>query len=203
MKTLNEWLTHMKGDGKWIKNQFVNSGKYLSAINHIIENKPKFVVEYGGGKSTWFLTELINYLDYGGKIVGYESEEFWYNDHVKNGWNEHNNIKLVDAVEYVLKNDNCRDTAGVRYIHPIEDVEGVDFVIIDGPDLSDELWEYNPGTTFNLMDIINHIGYEIPFFIDGRDGTQDFYTYNESRLGNYFSCKYKTNIGDIKNANNS
>ena len=198
MKTLNEWLTHMKGDGKWIKNQFVNSGKYLSAINHIIENKPKFVVEYGGGKSTWMLTELINYLDYGGKVIGYECNEYWYNDHVKKGLNKHNNIKLVDIVE-----STHSGTAGVRYLHPIEDIEGVDFVIIDGPDLRPELWKNNPSTTFNLMDIVNHIGYEIPFFIDGRDGTQDFYTYNESRPANYFSCKYKTNIGDIKNENNS
>ena len=96
MKTLDGWLTHSKDDAKWIKHMFIDSGKYMSAFNYIIENKPKFVVEYGGGQSTWLLTELINYLDYGGKVIGYESNEDWYNDHVKKGWNEHNNVKLVD-----------------------------------------------------------------------------------------------------------
>ena len=51
MKTLNEWLTHLKDDARWIKHMFIDSGKYMSAINYIIENKPKFVVEYGGGQS--------------------------------------------------------------------------------------------------------------------------------------------------------
>ena len=26
---------------------------------------------------TYLLTELINYLDYGGKVIGYESNEHW------------------------------------------------------------------------------------------------------------------------------
>jgi len=198
MKTLDGWLTHSKDDARWIKHMFIDSGKYMSAINYIIENKPKFVVEYGGGQSTWLLTELINYLDYGGKVIGYESNEDWYNDHVKKGWNEHNNVKLVDIVE-----STHSGTAGVRYLHPIEDIEGVDFVIIDGPDLHPQYWENDPRTTFNLMDIVNHIGYEIPFFIDGRDGTRNFYTYNKNLPSYIFSCKYKTNIGDIKHANNS
>jgi len=198
MKTLNGWLTHMKDDASWIKPMFTESGKYISAFNYIIENKPKFVVEYGGGQSTWLLTELINYLDYGGKVIGYECNEYWYNDHVKKGWNKHNNIKLVDIVEYVLKKEDFNDTRGVRYLHPIEDIEGVDFVIIDGPDLHPKHWENNPSTTFNLMDIVNHIGYEIPFFIDGRDGTRNFYTTNPKLPSYYFTCNYKLDIGDEK-----
>mgnify|MGYP001218303042 CR=1 FL=1 len=201
MKTLNGWITHMKvkgDDWSWIEHMFTETGKYMNAINHIIENKPKFVVEYGGGQSTWLLTELINYLDYGGKVIGYEHEEFWYNNHVERGWNEHNNIKLVDAVEDVFKSDDVRDTNGIRYVHPIEDIEGVDFVIIDGPDLREELWENIPTTTFNLMDIVNHIGYEIPFFIDGRQGTRDFYTLNPKIPSYFFTCNYKLDIGDEK-----
>ena len=37
MKTLNEWLTHSKDDARWIKHMFIDSGKYMSAINYIIE----------------------------------------------------------------------------------------------------------------------------------------------------------------------
>ena len=81
----------------------------------------------------------------------------------------------------------------------MEDIEGVDFVILDGPDLHPKHWENNVDTTFNLMDIVNHIGYEIPFFIDGRTGTRDFYTYNKNIPNYFFTCNYKTDIGDIKN----
>ena len=190
MKTLNGWLTHMKDDASWIKHMFTETGKYMSAITYIMENKPKFVVEYGGGQSTWILSELINYLDYGGKVVGYENDEYYYNQHIEKGWNKYNNIKLVDIIESTEFN-----TRGVRYIHPIEDIKEVDFVIIDGPDLRD--FESDPGTTFNLMDIVNHLGYEIPYFIDGRTGTRDFYG-NNTDHPHEFGLDYKTDIGDTK-----
>jgi hypothetical protein len=75
---------------------------------------------------------------------------------------------------------------GVRYIHPMEEVQGVDFVILDGPDLT-KFTPY-PITTHNLKDIVDYIGQEIPYFIDGRGGTRSFY----KDLG------YTTDIGDIK-----
>ena len=184
MKIINEFLTHMKDNGiRWIKHMFIDSGKYVSAINHIIENKPKFVVEYGGGQSTFLLTELINYLDYGGKVIAYESEEYWYNYSIEKGWNKHNNINFVEVEE--TTEDGC---TGVRYIHPMEDIQGVDFVIIDGPNLRIEYHSNGPNTTFNLKDIVEYVGYEVPFFIDGRSGTVEYY----DRLG------YTKNIGDIK-----
>jgi hypothetical protein len=190
MKTLNGWLTHMKDDASWIKHMFTETGKYMSAITYIMENKPKFVVEYGGGQSTWILSELINYLDYGGKVVGYENDEYYYNQHIEKGWNKYNNIKLVDIIESTEFN-----TRGVRYIHPIEDIKEVDFVIIDGPDLKQ--FQSDPNTTFNLMDIVNHLGYEIPYFIDGRSGTRDFYG-NNTDHPHEFGLDYKTDIGDTK-----
>ena len=74
--------------------------------------------------------------------------------------NKHNNVKLVDIVESTHSGTSRK----VRYLHPIEDIEGVDFVIIDGPDLHPKYWENDPRTTFNLMDIVNHIGYENSIF---------------------------------------
>ena len=182
---------------EYYKSRLVASdSKYLGAYNHIVKNKPKFIVEYGGGKSTYNLTELVNFLDYGGKVVGYECNSHWYNDHIEKGWNKYNNIKRVDITESTEFN-----ITGVRYIHPIEDIKEVDFVIIDGPDLRD--FESDPSTTFNLMDIVNHLGYEIPYFIDGRTGTRDFYKKNPERPDNFFSCNYKTDVGDKKNEINS
>ena len=201
MKTLNNFLETT--EYKWFRTQYAEDGKYVSAIKYIIENKPNFIVEYGV-TSTLLLTELVNYLDYGGKVVGYENNEHYYNYAIERGHNKYNNIKLVDVVEDTFDGGTkYYNVSGVRYVHPMEDIEGVDFVILDGPDLHPKHWENNPDTTFNLMDIVNHIGYEIPFFIDGRTGTRDFYTYNKNIPNYFFTCNYKTDIGDIKNANNS
>jgi len=179
MKTLNNFLETTEYE--WIKNMYVDTGKYLSALNYIVEYQPKVIVEYGGGQSTLMITELVNYLDYGGKVIAYESDEYWYTKYVENGWNEHNNIKLVDIVE-----DKYNNTNGVRYVHTMEDIQGVDFVILDGPDLT-KFTSY-PHTTYNLKDIVDNLGKEVPYFIDGREGFRNFY----NNLG------YATDIGDIK-----
>ena len=50
------------------------------------------------------------------------------------------------------------------------------------------------------MDIVNHLGYEIPYFIDGRSGTRNFYGDN-SNLPNAYGLDYKTDIGDEKKWN--
>jgi len=175
MKTLNNFSETT--EHAWINNMFIDTGKYLSALNYIVEHQPMFIVEYGGGQSTFMITELLNYLDYGGKVIGYESDEYWYNDHIEKGWNKYNNVKLVN-IEQV--------DGGVRYIHSMEEVQGVDFVILDGPDLT-KFTPY-PCATYNLKDIVDYIGQEIPYFIDGRGGTRGFY----KDLG------YTTDIGDIK-----
>ena len=46
MKTLNNFLETT--EYTWIKSQYIKMGKYLNAIKYIMENKPKFIVEYGG-----------------------------------------------------------------------------------------------------------------------------------------------------------
>ena len=180
MKTLINFLETT--EHRWMKMSFWDMGKYVNALKHIEEHTPKFIVEYGGGQSTFMLTEFVNYLDYGGKVIGYESDEYWYNDHIEKGWNKYNNVKLVN-IEQV--------DWGVRYIHSIEEVQGVDFVILDGPDLT-KFTPY-PITTYNLKDIVDNLGKEVPYFIDGREGFRNFY----SDLG------YTTDIGDEKYETNS
>tara|TARA_A100001515_G_scaffold136457_1_gene128227 strand:- start:2509 stop:3057 length:549 start_codon:yes stop_codon:yes gene_type:complete len=180
MKTLNNFLETT--EYTWIKSQYIKMGKYINAIKYIMENKPKVIVEYGGGKSTLMITELVNYLDYGGKVIAYESGESFYKKHIESGWNKYNNINLVEMEETIEY-----EIPGIRYVHPMEDIQGVDFVIIDGPDLHS--FSSDPATTFNLMDIVNHLGYEVPYFIDGRKFTRNFYSSNLS---------YTTDIGDSK-----
>lgn len=153
-----------------IKNKITNPDlKYSGAYNYIITHRPKFIVEYGGGQSTYFITELVNSLDYGGKVIGYESNPEWFASHVKNGWNKYNNIFLVD-IEHTIYSDKF---SVVRYKHSLEEVKDVDFIIIDGPDLT-QFTPY-PTATINLLDIVEEFNREIPYFIDGRRGTRDFY----------------------------
>jgi hypothetical protein len=47
------------------------------------------------------------------------------------------------------------------------------------------------------MDIVNHIGYTIPYFIDGRTGARNFYG-NDTKFPNVFGLDYGTDIGDSK-----
>lgn len=169
-----------------IKNKLIGPDlKYGGVVNYIVDNKPMFIVEYGGGKSTFLISELLDVLGYGGKIVGFESNPYWYQDHISKGWNKYNNIFLVDIDHFNY--DEVKNQYVVRYLHPIQDVEDVDLVIIDGPDL--KLYSPYPSATINLLDIVEYKEKEIPYFIDGRSGTKQFY-----------KSKFKQNleIQDIK-----
>lgn len=141
-----------------------NDSKYYGAFQYIIENRPKFILEYGGGRSTWILTLLLNELNYDGKIIGIENQEIWYNDHLKFGYNEFNNILLIK--EYELNEKKY------TYIHDLEPYKDVDFVILDGPDL--RLYD-GVGITDNLELLVNYQNKKIPYFIDGRGGTVAYY----------------------------
>ena len=97
--------------------------------------------------------------------------------------------------KFKLEFDVVVDLDATSPLRSIEDIEGVDFVILDGPALKD--FKSEPSTTFNLMDIVNHLGYTIPYFIDGRSGTRNFYG-NNTKIANTFGLDYRTDIGDIK-----
>lgn len=145
--------------------------KYKVAFDYIIENRPMHIVEYGGGQSTYFINQLLDELDYGGRITAYENNPEFYEISNNSGWNVKNSIKLVDL-------DFVDTVEGVlRYVHPIEDIQDVDFIIIDGPDY--RLYEIDSGgpssSTDNIKVIYDTLNREIPFWIEGRSGCQRFY----------------------------
>jgi hypothetical protein len=149
--------------------------KYENAFKWIVENKPKLIVEYGGGSSTKWINQLLDELDYGGKVIAYENNPEWLEYANNKGENEHGSIRLAQ-IEVVN-----RDKGYVRYVHPIEDVEEVDLVIIDGPDYRVFLDTrgHPSNATDNLELIVNHLGREVPYFIDSRTGVVEYY----KRLG--------------------
>jgi hypothetical protein len=166
-------------NSEWYKILTSGDGKYLGAMKYIIENKPKFTLEYGGGRSTYVLTLLINELNYGGKIIGIEEVKEWWDHHNEDGSNEFNNIILVG--DSIIEDDKF------TYVHDLESYKDVDFVILDGPDY--RAYGDRLGVTLNLKLLVDYIGKEIPYFIDGRQGCVKYY----KKLG------YTSEIPDIKN----
>ena len=145
--------------------------KYKPAFDYIIENRPKHIVEYGGGESTYFINQLLDELNYDGKVTAYENNLEFFDFSIKKGWNINDSIKLVN-VEYI-----DREEGVVRYIHTVEEAKDVDFVIIDGPDY--RLFPMNDGTpsgiTDNLEVLCNKLKKRIAFWIEGRTGSQTYY----------------------------
>ena len=55
----------------------------------------------------------------------------------------------------------------------MEPYKDVDFMIIDGPDY--RLYGDKLGVTTNLELLVNYTNKKIPYFIDGRSGTVEYY----------------------------
>lgn len=146
---------------------------YQILTEYITENKPKLIVEYGSGESTWYINNLLDELDYGGRIVSFEDNEYYYNLIKEYGLDPKGSVNLV-PLETGLEDGS----SGARYIHSYEGLEDVEYVIIDGPDIG----KLGVNTTYNLLDMWRKFNRFIPYFIDGRGGTVEFYRYHESHL---------------------
>ena len=143
--------------------------KYQPAFDYITANQPMHIIEYGGGQSTFYLNQHLDNLGYGGKVTAFEDNPEFFNYSVEQGWNTNNSIKLVNC-EMVNE-----DGGIVRYIHSTEGLEDVDFIILDGPDYRVHLMEDGSisSATDNIIALSNELGREIPFWIEGREGTQN------------------------------
>lgn len=158
-----------------------NNKKYEAVLKHIIEHKPKFIVEYGPGNSTFCINQLLEELDYGAKFISFESEDYYFNFHKNKGYFDESTVKMA-PIEYVDK-----DLGWVKYVHSYEGFEDVDLVIIDGPNLQQYVTSTGSpsNVTTNLEEIVAVTGKEVYYFIDGRGGTLAYY---KEKLG------YKLNI---------
>lgn len=141
---------------------------YVIILEYIKKYKPKHILEYGSGESTYVINQLLKELDYGGKITSYEDDVYWYNKIKTGGLDKEESVILAD-VELVPERV-CNKVA-VRYLHSYEHLQDVDLVLIDGPDIR----KWNADTTINFLDLVNETGRQIPYFIDGRSGTKEFY----------------------------
>jgi hypothetical protein len=143
---------------------------YAFLVKYITDNKPKNIVEYGSGISTFLIDRLITELDYGATFISFEDDSYWYDKIKKSGLDENNRVKLVDMTTHNITIDTS--FVGVRYHHGYEELKNTDFVIIDGPELN----KLNANATLNLQDMVESIGYIPPYWIDGRSDTIEYYT---------------------------
>ena len=163
-----EWTKEGK---EWTQICGLDDIDYHIITEYIKKNRPKLIVEYGSGESTYYINNLLDELDYGGRIVSFEDNEFYYNRIKEYGLDPKGSVNLV-PLETGFE-DNC---TGARYLHSYEGLEEVDYVIIDGPDIG----KLNVSTTYNLLDMWRKFDRFIPYFIDGRHGTKQFYNHHET-----------------------
>ena len=140
-----------------------DDGKYFSAIHHIRVNRPKLILEYGGGRSTFIISKILDELNYGGKIISFEENKEFYDYHIEEGSNEYNNIVYIE--------DTIIDGIFFTYTHDLEPYKDVEFIIIDGPDER----VTKTAVTLNLELFVDYLGKEIPYFVDSRGGCVEYY----------------------------
>jgi hypothetical protein len=155
---------------------------YKFLIDYIEVYRPKFIVEYGSGVSTYIIDKLIGELDYGAEFISFEDDKYWYEIIKDEGLDVNNRVQLVD-LEYERISSKSSVPIGdsnlpseftysaCRYKHSYVGFENVDFVIIDGPDVN----KRKVSTTLNLYDIVKKYDIRPFFWIDYRKTTKRFY----------------------------
>lgn len=156
---------------------------YEEIFGFINTNRPRLIVEYGSGESTYRINKYLEELNYGGRIVSFEDTEYWYNAIKEGGLDPWGSVNLAET-EFVEVEHPMFNTPrpAARYVHSYEGLEEVDFVIIDGPDLKNPKFPVTLNTTVNLLDMWEKFHRFIPYFIDGRSGTKEFYAAYEAHL---------------------
>ena len=165
---------------KWLENDLndhricgLDDWDYDILIDWIIKNKPKTIVEYGSGESTFIIQTLLESLDYDYNLFSFENIEQWYNKIKLSGFDVNNVVSLVECTPLLTETPN-KQWQGCRYEHSYENIPKPDLVIIDGPDL--RLFDPVLDTTINLKEMYDYYQCDdINYYIDGRMGTKSYY----------------------------
>lgn len=165
---------------KWLENDLndqricgLDDWDYDILIDWIIKNKPKTIIEYGSGESTFIIKTLLESLDYDYNLFSFENLEQWYNKIKLSGFDVNNVVSLVECTPLIAETPN-KNYQGCRYEHSYENIPKPDLVIIDGPDL--RLFDPVLDTTINLKEMYDYYNCnDINYYIDGRGGTKSYY----------------------------
>lgn len=146
----------------------VSKTDFLFLYNFVATNKPKKVIEFGTGKSTWVIAyAMSSYYEPTGeyKLLSLEDQEFWFREQEK----RFPYSRIPDAREFVeirysdVEYYEYRWTRGTSYRETPR--EHFDLCFVDGP---------NPLDTFNadLVKIVESCESTVDIIIDGRFSTQ-------------------------------
>jgi hypothetical protein len=144
---------------------------YNNLIKLILEQTPKFILEYGSGYTTYLMGHIIKDYKLDTKLLSLENEPKWYK------WMKDENFDILNSIVLCdLKSWRDGESTFVKYIYDGYNADDVDFVLLDGPGHF-----YLDGETELVKNGINYNYYELivdgPRYvlIDGRHDTQVFY----------------------------
>ena len=141
---------------------------YLTAYVHI--KKPKSIIEYGSGFTTFLFSTMLEDLDYGGSLITFEEHEGFYKMADAIGFyekmNGNNRVELGP-----LKFETNSDKKYCYYDYDLNKIDSVDFVFDDGPDLI----RYKCNASMCMLNLKKHFDSSFDFLIDGRIGQQEYY----------------------------
>jgi len=152
----------------------VGVSDYRFLIDYILTEKPKCIVEYGSGYSTWLISQLIldNNLDT--TFISHENDKLYFLFILQNLKLDRKILNFTPlrlAPEY-----STEKYKSVRYNDKIQNYPKVDLVITDGPSNYEQGIKIENNVTTNYLDIVNtQKGNRPTHWIDGRNATKEFY----------------------------
>ena len=153
-------------------------GWYRKITLFITKFKPKHIIEYGPGFSTYLISNIIKDLDYKVKFTSYEDHPKYYNNVKKNGMDPLNVVELVDY--QITVKDNLYY---FEYLHDYDKHKDVDCIFVDGPGRLTIYEEFKPNVNLNLEKFIFKLNKPILHAIDGRHDTGVHYQNLYKQLG--------------------
>jgi len=143
---------------------------YHELVFHLINKKPKFVLELGSGYTTYLMSKVIQDYNLDTKLLSLENNQNWLDWLNKENLNSLNCVVVCDLECWKVGDDYY-----VRYIYDY-DKSKVDYVLLDGPGhfLHNEE-QIVSSINYNYCDVITNQNRPVYVCIDGRHSTQVFY----------------------------
>ncbi|MGD9867080.1 MAG: hypothetical protein AB7U38_03665 [Hyphomicrobiales bacterium] len=172
----------------------VSGGDIAFLHNYIREHRPRRVIEFGTGKSTWVIArcmELYCWDRYDGdiRLVSMEESDYWYDEQLKY-FPKHEIPHFDDFVEVVLSGvEDYRygHIVGKSYVNTPR--EHFDFGFVDGPDAH--------GTcNMDLIKLVEVADKPVSAVVDNRKSTQIAYAV---LLGRENLVRYHTGLCHVRN----
>ena len=173
----------------------VSSGDIAFLHNYIKAHRPRRVIEFGTGKSTWVIIKCMEqycWPEYNGEItfVSMEESPFWYEQQLK--FLPKQEFPHFDRFTRIICSETefyrCRFAAGMCYENT--PIEHYDFCFVDGPDINDTC-------DMDFIKLIANSDRPMSALIDNRKTTQMIYA---ALLGKNKLTRYHTGLCLVKDA---